>query len=106
MTQRNKGSIDPGTSTPETALPDPATPETASRPEQRPNIKFVGRREFDKAKRKVLYDPQPIETVSFAGRVVKLPPADWQKRNRLFYHIGAVDIVAAFPHLYKIVRTK
>jgi hypothetical protein len=91
--------------TPEPASPTiPAAWPPADRP--KPNIKFIGRRVFDAGKRKVLSDPQPLERISFAGRLVNLPAAGWQKRNRLFYHKAAAEIIAAFPHLYKKVRSK
>jgi hypothetical protein len=72
----------------------------------RPNIKFTGRRTLSKDKRKVLFDPSPVDRYSHCGRLVKLPPADWQKRNRLFYHESATEIANLFPHLYKLVKSK
>lgn len=83
---------------------DIATPDPANRPAR--NIKFVGRPIFAPGKRKILSDPQPLESVSFLGRPEKLPPADFQKRVRLFYHESAAEIAAAFPHLYKQIIPK
>lgn len=82
----------------------PATPETASQPA--PNIKFVGRPEYDKGKRKIQRPNDPIERFSDGGNLVKLPPADFQKRRRLFYHEAAALIAATFPNLYKTVKPR
>jgi hypothetical protein len=84
--------------------PDPALMATSTRP--RPNIKFAGRKTWDAGKRKVLNDPAPIDRFSDAGELISLPPADWQKTNRLFYHSDAATIARAFPHLYKLVKSK
>jgi hypothetical protein len=73
---------------------------------QMANIKFIGRPVYGPGKRKILSDPQPVDYYSNAGQVVKLPPADWQKRNRLFYHESANEIATLFPNLYKIIRRK
>ncbi len=70
------------------------------------NIKYSGRPEMDKGKRKIVRPNDPIELYSDAGRIVRLPSADFQKRVRLFYHEAAGEIVAAFPHLYKRIRPK
>lgn len=80
-----------------------ATPEKALPPA---NIKFVGRDVWDKGKRKILSRAEPIDRYSDAGELVLLPPADFQKRRRLFYHEHAGRIAAAFPHLYKLLRSK
>lgn len=85
-----------------TVTPDLTTPESASRPA---NIKFTGRDELDKRKRKVLRRNDPIENFTIPGGSIELPPADFQKRDRLFYHESAAIIVAAFPQLYKLIRS-
>lgn len=108
--RKNQTTPDPA-SNPETT---PVSASPAALPAPRPavatqkarNIKFIGRPLFAPGKRKILNDPQPIESVSFAGEIVNLPSADFQKGRRLFYHSRAGEIVAAFPHLYKIVRQK
>lgn len=71
-----------------------------------PNVKFVGRAEYDKGKRKILKPNDPIERFSDAGELFLLPPADFQKRRRLFYHESAARIAATFPTLYKLVRQR
>lgn len=71
-----------------------------------PNIKFTGRDVWDEGKRKILSHAEPIDRYSDAGELVLLPPADFQKRRRLFYHERADRIAAAFPHLYKKLRSK
>jgi hypothetical protein len=81
-----------------TATPEKALPAA--------NIKFIGRDVWDKGKRKILKAAAPIDRYSDAGELVLLPPADFQKRQRLFYHEQAGRIAAAFPHLYKILRSK
>lgn len=70
------------------------------------NIKFVGRQTWDKHRRKVLKDPQPIERITGGDGVIDLPPADFQISRRLFYHKAARLIVRRFPHLYKNVISK
>lgn len=95
---------------------DRLTPEAALQPANRqespnsalpaPNIKFVGRDEYDKAKRKILREAAPIDRFSDGGEMFLLPPADFQKRRRLFYHESAARIAATFPTLYKLVRPK
>jgi hypothetical protein len=105
MTRNKKQSQD--LATPETASPaiaGPATPEQALQPA--PNIKFVGRDVYDKAKRKILRVVDPVDRFSDGGNLVKLPPADFQKRRRLFYHEAAELIAATFPNLYKIVKPR
>lgn len=82
---------------------DRLTPEPALKPA---NIKFVGRDEYDKAKRKILRETAPIDRFSDAGKLILLPPADFQKRRRLFYHESAALIAATFPNLYKLVLPK
>lgn len=120
MTKHNKttGSTTPGPAssssiTPETTLP--AEPSTMleiagellkANVKGRANIKFIGRKVYGPGKRKILSDPSPIVRYSIDGRTVHCPPADWQKRNRLFYHERAGEIVRLFPHLYKLVKTK
>ena len=81
----------------------PATPDPASKPV---NIKFCGRRVFDKAKRKVVTPNDPIERFSDRGELIELPPAAFQINRRLFYHSDARRIVRSFPHLYKLVKPK
>ena len=94
--------VTPKATLPPAETPDPALPAIAPAN----NIKFAGRPEMDKGKRKILRPNDPIELYSDAGRIVRLPPADFQKRVRLFYHEAAGEIVAAFPHLYKRIRPK
>lgn len=101
MTKRNNK-----TGPQDLAAPETASGSTTSEPALRRNIKFIGRKVFDKTKRKILSDPSPIDRYSAAGDVVKLPPADWQKANRLFYHERAAEIARLFPHLYKVVKSK
>ena len=72
----------------------------------RPNIKFCGRSEMDREKRKVTKAADPLERFSVAGEIIKLPPGDFQKRRRLFYHESADIIAATFPNLYKLVSPK
>lgn len=83
-----------------------SSPASGTKAAEQPNIKFVGRPTFAPGKRKILEDPQPLEAISFAGDLVKLPNADFQNRRRLFYHVRAAEIVATFPNLYKLVKQK
>lgn len=88
---------------------DRLTPEPALQPVKTlpaPNIKFVGRAEYDKAKGKILVDNAPIDRFSDGGELFELPPADFQKRRRMFYHEAAARIAATFPNLYKIILPK
>lgn len=71
-----------------------------------PNIKFIGRKVWDKGKRKVLKDPRPVTRFNDGGNVVELPPSDEQISKRLFYHEKAGVIRRHFPHLYKKVVRK
>jgi hypothetical protein len=71
-----------------------------------PNIKYIGRAEHDRAKRKVLKANGPIESVNVGGGTIELPDADFQINKRLFYHSDARRIARLFPHLYKIVVPK
>lgn len=73
---------------------------------RRPNIKFIGRRTWDRDKKKVLKDPQPIEKITIGRRTIELPAADFQKGRRLFYHSDAREIARRFPKLYKLVQNK
>ncbi len=83
---------------------DRTTPEPALK---QANIKYIGRVEyFDKSKRKVERENAPVDRFSDAGTLVELPPADFQKRRRLFYHESAARIAATFPNLYKLVISK
>ena len=70
------------------------------------NIKFCGRPEYDRGKHKILKPNDPIERFNFEGETIALPPGDFQKRRRLFYHLRAADIASLFPHLYKLVRER
>jgi hypothetical protein len=72
----------------------------------KPNIKFCGRKYWDRPKRKVLREDLPVETIVDGGDVLILPPAAVQLSNRLFYHAEASRIVQLFPHLYKLVTAK
>lgn len=96
--------IDPFAERADSTTPEPALMDTSEKP--RPNIKFAARPTFDAGRRKVLKDPAPIDRFSEGGRLIFLPPADWQKTNRLFYHCDADLIARAFPHLYKLVTSK
>lgn len=69
-----------------------------------PNIKFCGRPTYDRAKKKILNDPQPVESIRFGNETVTLPAAEFQKAKRLFFHTEAGRIIRAFPHLYKRVK--
>jgi hypothetical protein len=96
MTKTKSTNNDPDTT------PDPASLATLPAA----NIKFCGRVEYDREKRKVVRPNDPIESFQFEGRSVELPSAAFQKRTRLFYHKSAGTIAAIFPNLYKLVRKR
>lgn len=102
--QRNR--FDTPEATPETASPALTTPETALVANPAPNIKFCGRNEYDRQKRKVIRANDPIEAFRSGDAEIKLPPADFQKRRRLFYHESAALIARLFPHLYKKLKKR
>lgn len=68
------------------------------------NIKFVGRQVWDRQKRKVIKDPQPVESYSSPAGQVILPAAALQVQDRFFYHAKAAEIARLFPWLYKLVK--
>lgn len=100
-------------------IPEISTPVSASAiaqaaeaglfkiPPPPPNMKYCGRPIYsDASKRKIEKANDPIESYSNAGTIVNLPPADFQKRRRLFYHQSAAEICRLFPGLYKLVIRK
>lgn len=88
------------------ATPDPTLSAGDADPGVRPNIKFCGRPEYDRGKHKILKPNDPIERFNFEGETIALPPGDFQKRRRLFYHLRAATVASLFPHLYKLVRER
>lgn len=82
------------------------TENTAAGSTPAANLKFVGRREFDRHKRKVVNPNDPVESISISGRIIALPAAETQKANRMFYHEDAAEIANAFPHLYRMIQPK
>lgn len=104
MSKKNKITATPNNALPPATTPDPALSARETLPPA--NIKFCGRVVWDKNRRKVVIVNDPIETFSDCGEVIKLPPADFQKRKRLFYHKDAARIARTFSTLYKIIRRK
>jgi hypothetical protein len=67
-------------------------------------LKFIGRPTYDRRKKIVAEQPEPLETLRDGRTVITLPPADVQVRKRIFEHEHAGRIVRLRPDLYKRVN--
>lgn len=69
-----------------------------------PNLKYVGKITRDE-NGKLTRNDQPVERIAGAVKY-RLPSAESQIKNPMFYNESAGDIAKTFPELYKVIKPK